>query len=278
MPRKKHIVQTQKRRKAYSGSAMSADATTIKKKGAFRFFTNYTLFAIIGAVVMIAGLGITAAMTTSQKNNQANQANKIGQGISTSTPSPDQTAAPGATTTTAKHYTSAPPMTIDPNKSYTATIKTDAGDVKIELLAKDAPEAVNNFVFLAQDGFYNGTTFYRVLADQSGQVQLVQAGDPTNTGSGGPGYTLPFDPNESKVPFTGSVLAIAKPNAAGEPNNGSQFFITLGDEPTYDGKYTVFGKVLSGDNVLAGLTPRDPLAQKDPPPGTAIQSIEITSS
>jgi len=197
-------------------------------------------------------------------------------GFTTSTPDANSTAVPGATVAVAKHYTSAPPMTIDPNKTYTATIKTDAGDIKVQLLAKDAPEAVNNFIFLARDGFYNGTTFYRVLADNTGKVQLVQAGDPTNTGSGGPGYTLPFE--SSPMQFTGSVLAMAKPSAAGEPNNGSQFFITLGDQPTYDGKYTVFGKVLSGDNVLAGLTPRDPLAMKDPPPGTAIQSIEVTSS
>jgi peptidyl-prolyl cis-trans isomerase B (cyclophilin B) len=276
MPRKKHIVQTQKRRKAYSGGAMSADATAIKRKGAFRFFGNYTLFAIIGAIVMIGGLGITAALTTSQ-GNKSSQNTKVGMGISTSTPSSDSTAQANPTSV-AKHYASAPAMAIDPNKTYTATIKTEAGDVKVQLLAKDAPQAVNNFVFLAQDGFYNGATFYRVIADQGGKVQLVQAGDPTNTGSGGPGYSLPFDAGESKLPFSGSVLALAKPNAAGEPNNGSQFFITLGDQPTYDGKYTVFGRVLSGGDVLAGLAPRDPLTMKDPPPGTAIQSVEITSS
>ena len=275
MPRKKHVVQTQKRRKAYSGGAMSADATAIKRKGAFRFFGNYTLFAIIGAVVMIGGLGITAALTTGQNNSSSSQATKPGMGFTTSTPAPDATAAPGATAV-AKHYASAPPMTIDPNKTYTATIKTDSGDVTVQLLPKDAPDAVNNFVFLAQDGFYNGTTFYRVISDKSGTVQLVQGGDPTGTGSGGPGYTLPFE--NSPTTFTGSVLAMAKPSAAGEPNNGSQFFITLGDQPTYDGKFTVFGKVLSGADVLAKLTPRDPLAQKDPPPGAAIQSIEITSS
>ena len=275
MPRKKQIVQTQKRRKAYSGGAMSADATVIKRKGAFRFFTNYKLFAFIGAVAMIGGLGLTAALTT-QQNNNSNQPSKVGMGITTSTPSADSTPVPGATTTVAKHYTSAPPLTIDANKTYTATIKTEAGDVKVQLLAKDAPQAVNNFIFLAQDGFYNGTTFYRVIADQGGAVQLVQAGDPTNTGSGGPGYSLPFE--TSPESFSGSVLAMAKPNAAGEPNNGSQFFITLGDQPTYDGKYTVFGKVLSGADVLANLAPRDPLAMKDPPAGTAIQSIEITSS
>ncbi|TAK67115.1 MAG: peptidylprolyl isomerase, partial [Dehalococcoidia bacterium] len=160
--------------------------------------------------------------------------------------------------------------------TYTATIKTDAGDVTVQLLAKDAPEAVNNFVFLAKEGFYNGTTFYGAIADASGKIQIVRGGDPTNTGSGGPGYTLPFEASPDQ--FVGPVLAMAKPSAAGEPNNGSQFFFTLNDQPTFDGKYTVFGKIVSGADVLGSLTPRDPLAMKDPPPGTAIQSIEITPS
>lgn len=274
MPRKKHVVQTQKRRKAYTGGAMSADATAIKRKGAFRFFTNYTVFAIIGSVVMIGGLGITAALQTGQSNSSSPK-QSVGMGISTSTPAPDVTAVAG-TPAVGKHYNAAPAMTIDPNKSYTATIKTDKGDVTVELLPNVAPQAVNNFIFLAGDGFYNGTTFYRAIADTSGRIQLVQAGDPTGTGSGGPGYTLPFE--ASSQPFTGAVLAMAKPSAAGEPNNGSQFFITLGDQPTYDGKYTVFGKILSGADVLSSLTPRDPLTQKDPDPGTTIQSITIQPS
>ena len=273
MPRKKHVVQTQKRRKAYSGGAMSADATAIKRKGAFRFFTNYTVFAIIGAVVMIGGLGITAAFQT--KGSSTTPKQSVGMGISTSTPAPDSTAVAG-TPVVGKHYNAPPALAIDPGKTYTATIKTDKGDVTVELLPKDAPQAVNNFIFLANDGFYNGTTFYRAIADKNGQIQLVQAGDPTGTGSGGPGYTLPFE--TSSEPFTGAVLAMAKPSAAGEPNNGSQFFITLQDQPTYDGKYTVFGKVLSGADVLAGLAPRDPLTQKDPGPGTSILSITIQPS
>ena len=274
MPRKKQIVQTQKRRKAYSGGAMSADATVIKRKGAFRFFGNYTLFAIIGAVVMIGGLGITAALTTQNNNN--NQPTKVGMGITTSTPDAGSTGVPGATVVPGKRYASAPAMTIDPNTTYTATIKTEAGDVKVELLPKSAPEAVNNFIFLAKDGFYNGTTFYRVIADASGAVQFVQAGDPTNTGTGGAGYTLPFE--SSSDTFSGPVLAVARKDAAGTPNDGSQFFITLHDFPTYDGKFTVFGKVLSGADVLSSLTPRDPQAMKDPAPGAVIQSIEISPS
>jgi cyclophilin family peptidyl-prolyl cis-trans isomerase len=271
MPRKKQVVQTQKRRKAYSGGAMSAEATNIKRKGAFRFFTNYKIFAIIGVLVMISGFGITAAF---QSNGGSSTTSSQGQPISQSTAAPSVTAEAG-TPVVGKQYAAAPKMAIDATKTYTATIKTDKGDVVIELLAKDAPTAVNNFVFLARDHFYDGTTFDRVLPDANGQVQIVQAGDPTHTGTGGPGYSLDFNPAESAQPFTGAVLAMAKPDAAGAANNGSQFFITLNDQPTFDGKNTVFGKVLSGADVLAGLAPREPGKQKDLAPATAIQSIAI---
>lgn len=273
MPRKKQIVQKQRRRKVYTGGAMSADASAIKPKGAFRFFTNYKLFAVIGAVVLIGGIGFTALFQTSGTTSTSTGVR--GQGVTKSTPEPGTTSTAGSQATI-KQYGSPPPLTIDPNKTYIATIKTEKGDVKVQLLAKEAPDTVNNFVFLARDGFYNGVTFYRVIANDEGQVQFAQAGDPTGTGSGGPGYTLPVEKtNES---FTGSVLAMAKPNEAGAPNNGSQFFITLSDEPTFDGKYTVFGKVLSGADILSSFIPRDPQLQKDPEPGTPIQSITIEES
>jgi cyclophilin family peptidyl-prolyl cis-trans isomerase len=274
MPRKKQVVQKQKRRKVYSGGAMSADASAIKPKGAFRFFTNYKLFAIIGAVVLIGGIGFTALFQTRSNGGNTNTSIR-GEGVMKSTPEPGSTSTTGSQATI-KQYGGPPPLTIDPNKTYTATIKTEKGDVKVELLAKEAPETVNNFVFLAKDGFYNGVTFYRVIADEDGQVHFAQAGDPTGTGSGGPGYTLPVEKSDES--FSGSVLAMAKPNEAGAPNNGSQFFITLKDEPTFDGKYTVFGKVLSGADVLGGFTPRDPQLQTDPQPGTPIQSITIEES
>lgn len=185
--------------------------------------------------------------------------------------------------TNIKQYTTAPdptgPGAIDPSKTYTAVIKTAQGDVTIQLDAKDAPVTVNNFVFLAKDGFYNGTTFFRVIADASGQLVYAQAGDPTGTGSGGPGYDLPVE-NLSTTAFSDSagVLAMARPSDASALNNGSQFFFTLVPEPTLDGKWTVFGKVTSGLDVLANLTPRDPQAEQDPPPGARIESITITES
>lgn len=277
MPRKKQAVQKQKRRKVYGG--MSVDTTVVKPKGAFRVFTNYRLFAIIGAVVMIGGIGFTAIYQTSGTSRNPDTGSIRGQGVMKSTPEPGSTVEPGSTAVgqvTIKQYGAPPPMTIDPSKTYTATIKTEKGDVKVQLLASEAPETVNNFIFLAKDGFYNGVTFYRVIADEDGKVHFAQAGDPTGTGSGGPGYTLPVE--KSSESFDGSVLAMAKPNEAGAANNGSQFFITLQPEPTLDGKFTIFGKILSGGDILSSFTARDPQLQKDPEPGTPIQSITIEES
>jgi len=273
MPRKKQTVQHQRRRRIYREGEFSGEATKLKPKGAFKFFSNYKLFAIIGTVALAGGLALSAFYSGSgQVRNQSGSVR--GEDVIRETPQAGETPTSGAVSDI-KQYTSPPAMTIDPAKTYIATVKTAKGSFKIELLASEAPTTVNNFVFLAKDGFYNGVTFYRVLGDEDG-VRVVQAGDPTGTGSGGPGYTLPLEKTDES--FSGSVLAMAKPSEAGEPNNGSQFFITLTDEPTYDGKYTVFGKVLSGADILGSFTLRDPQLQQDAAPGTPIQSITIEES
>ena len=149
-----------------------------------------------------------------------------------------------------------------------ATIKTAKGDIKVELLASEAPQTVSNFVFLARDGYYDGVTFHRVIKDF-----VAQAGDPTGTGIGGPGYTLPVERTDE--PFAAGILAMAKPEEAGAPNNGSQFFFTLAEEPTFAGKFTVFGRVIEGMDVLQSLTERNPQLNADLEPGDRIESIEI---
>jgi cyclophilin family peptidyl-prolyl cis-trans isomerase len=167
-------------------------------------------------------------------------------------------------------------MTIDTTKTYTATFKTEKGDVTVTLDPEAAPQAVNNFVFLAKDGFYNGSTFFRVVADESGTLHFVQGGDPTGTGRGSSGYEIPFE--ETEVAFTPGVLAVAKRDEASAPNDGSQFFFSLQDEPALEGRFTVFGRVTGGLEVLADLDPRDPQTMQDPPPGVRIESIEISES
>ena len=150
-----------------------------------------------------------------------------------------------------KQYSAPPPVAIDPSKKYTATIDTSKGKIVCDLFAKDAPKTVNNFVFLAREGFYNGTVFHRVIADF-----MIQGGDPTGTGRGGPGYRFEDEtknnPNQHKV---GSLsMANAGPNT-----NGSQFFITHVVTDWLDGKHTVFGQVTSGQDVVNNIKQGDQL-------------------
>ncbi len=166
-----------------------------------------------------------------------------------------------------RQYTSCPEVTIDPNKQYIATIKTEKGDIVIELYADKTPLTVNSFVFLARNGWYNGVTFHRVIPDF-----VAQAGDPSGTGVGGPGYLFRNEIHPS--------LHFDKPGMVGMANsgadtNGSQFFITYSAQPGLDGSYTIFGHVLSGMEVLAKLTPRDPSQGPTITEGDLIISITI---
>jgi peptidyl-prolyl cis-trans isomerase B (cyclophilin B) len=151
----------------------------------------------------------------------------------------------------AKQYSSPPPMSIDTGKTYTATLDTTRGTIVCDLFPKDAPATVNNFVFLAREGFYDGTKFHRVIGDF-----MVQGGDPEGSGHGGPGYRfadeLKGNPNKHKV---GSLsMANAGPNT-----NGSQFFITHVVTNWLDGKHTVFGQVKSGQDVVNKIKQGDEL-------------------
>lgn len=150
----------------------------------------------------------------------------------------------------AKQYAAQPPMSIDVSKDYVATIETNRGTIVCDLFADAAPVTVNNFVFLSNEGFYNGVTFHRVIADF-----MVQTGDPTGTGRGGPGYQF-------KDEFTGNphrhdtpgVLSMAN---AGPGTNGSQFFITHTPTPHLNNKHTVFGKVRDGQSVVDAIRQGD---------------------
>ncbi len=146
-----------------------------------------------------------------------------------------------------KSYKSAPPMAIDVKKSYSATIKTAKGNIVAELYPKDAPQHVNNFVFLARDGFYNGLKFHRV---EPGFV--IQGGDPLGNGTGGPGYGIP---PEIKAKHTEGALAMARVGGPAQttPSSGSQFYITLAATPFLDGQYTAFGQTIQGMDVVKSI-------------------------
>jgi len=144
-------------------------------------------------------------------------------------------------------------MVIDTSKEYIATIKTEKGNIVLELFASDVPITVNNFVFLAREGFYDGSTFHRVIPGF-----MAQGGDPTGTGRGGPGYT--FADEFTEHTHVAGALSMAN---AGPNTNGCQFFITYTPKHGLGGKHSVFGQVIEGMDVLEKLTPRDPNQKPD---------------
>jgi cyclophilin family peptidyl-prolyl cis-trans isomerase len=151
---------------------------------------------------------------------------------------------------TYQQWPTPPKMEIDPKKEYTAIFKTDKGDIKVKLFADKTPNTVNNFVFLARQGFYDGTIFHRVISDF-----MAQGGDPTGTGMGGPGYRFADEFYPSLKHDRPGVLSMAN---AGPNTNGSQFFITHVPTPWLDNKHSVFGQVIDGMKVLLSIPPRDP--------------------
>ncbi|MBI3174806.1 MAG: peptidylprolyl isomerase [Chloroflexi bacterium] len=164
-------------------------------------------------------------------------------------------------------YDAEPSMTIDVNKQYFATVKmAKGGEFVIQLYPDKAPRTVNSFVFLAREGYFNGTTFHRVL-----EGFMAQGGDPTGTGMGGPGYQFPNEDSDLTFDKAG-VVAMAN---AGRDTNGSQFFITFGPAEFLNGGYTIFGQVIEGMDVVNGITRRDP-EQNPTFTGDAIESITIT--
>ena len=169
---------------------------------------------------------------------------------------------------TIDQYNAEPPMSIDVNKQYFATFKmAKGGEFVVELFDDQAPKTVNNFVFLARNGFYDGTTFHRVL-----DGFMAQGGDPTGTGTGGPGYQFEDEFSPDLTFDRPGLLAMAN---SGPNSNGSQFFITYAPTPHLNGRHTIFGEVVEGMDVVNGITRRDP-EQNPTFEGDAIETITIT--
>ena len=208
---------------------------------------SYSQVAILVGVLVIVVIAVVIGVTLSNKNNKP--------------------ASEDPTTSGLKQYDSAPPMTIDTSKQYLATVKlAKGGEFVIELYPKQAPITVNSFVFLAREGYFDGVTFHRVLPNF-----MAQTGDPTGTGGGGPGYEFVNEDSELTFDKAG-VVAMAN---AGRDTNGSQFFITFGPVERLNGGYTIFGQVISGMDVVNGITLRNP--ESNPTfSGDVIESITIT--
>ena len=149
----------------------------------------------------------------------------------------------------AKQWPAPPAMTIDPKKKYRVTIETARGSIELELAPQKAPNTLNNFVFLAREGFYDGVCFHRVIGDF-----MIQGGDPAGTGRGGPGYKFGDEFVGNPLKHEAYVISMAN---AGPGTNGSQFFITHSPQPHLNGKHTVFGKVVKGQKVVDAIRAND---------------------
>lgn len=148
-----------------------------------------------------------------------------------------------------KKWGSLPEMKIDPGKIYLCTMETNRGVMELELYAQHAPKTVNNFVFLAREGFYDGVLFHRVISDF-----VIQGGDPTGTGRGGPGYQFEDELDDNPLLHETGVISMAN---SGPNTNGSQFFITHSPQPHLDGRHTVFGKVVKGLDIVNAIRQGD---------------------
>jgi peptidyl-prolyl cis-trans isomerase B (cyclophilin B) len=149
----------------------------------------------------------------------------------------------------AKQWTNPPEMQIDPEKTYYVTIETERGTIELELYAQHAPKTVNSFAFLVGEGFYDGIAFHRVISNF-----MIQGGDPTGTGRGGPGYRFEDETRGNPLKHDKGVISMAN---AGPNTNGSQFFITHAPQPHLDGRHTVFGKVVQGQDVVDAIRQGD---------------------
>ena len=166
---------------------------------------------------------------------------------------------------TPKQWTKSPEFKLDLHKKYSAILKTDLGDIEVSLFADKAPNTVNNFVFLAREEYYDNTIFHRVIKDF-----MAQAGDPTGTGRGGPGYSFRDEFGAGLKHNKPGILSMAN---AGPNTNGSQFFITHVPTPWLDGKHAIFGEVVNGLDVLLSIPERDPM--RFGAPAVKLHTIEI---
>lgn len=166
-----------------------------------------------------------------------------------------------------RQFDECPAMILEPGASYTATLHTEKGDIVVEFFPEIAPMAVNNFVFLSENDWFDNVTFHRVLPGF-----VAQGGDPTGTGYGGPGYSFAIEVDPQLIFDRAGLLAMAN---SGPNSNGSQFFITLGPAEHLNGQYTIFGEVIQGIEVVESLTPRDPSQAAGLPPGDLILDISI---
>jgi cyclophilin family peptidyl-prolyl cis-trans isomerase len=232
----------------------------VELPGPLRIITNPRIFVAFAIFMIIALVGGLLYLPSSPDQGSPVQMDEI----------PDRpltgdgdTSEPSEPVATVKRFESPPPMIVDPSRRYLATIVTSKGEFQIELNAAAAPEAVNNFVFLAREGYYNGTPFMQVVTNPDGSRFVAQAGDPTGTGLATPGYTIRKEPTQ--LPFSRGAVGM----------DSGQFFISYGDYPALNGKYTIMGRVVSGMDVVERLSLLDVTGRTPRGTGDEIVSVRI---
>jgi peptidylprolyl isomerase len=232
------------------------------------------IFVVLGFILARSGPGTATETGAAPTTTDQFFATTPGAVDATSAPAdttqaPAQPAAsPAPAASGPKSFSAAPPMTIDVQKTYIATITTPRGDIEIKLRSDLAPQTVNSFVFLAREGFYNGLTWHRVI-----EGFMAQGGDPSGDGTGGPGYTVPGEFTDKVLFDRPGIVAMARPG--NDVNgNGSQFFITTAPYPSLNQQYTIFGEVVKGQEIADGIPLRDPASATTP--GEQIVKITIT--
>lgn len=264
--------ERQRRRSAERSTPPQQQATPVgvmQLPGVFGWVQrNGRLFALMGMVVLVLSLGGGLLLQGTAGSSNTVDPTPIPSMTATAEPSATPTFGPVGTPSADgvfRTYNSAPPMEIDEQGQYEALIRTEKGDIRIELLPNASPEHVNNFIFLARNRFFDGLTFHRVLPGF-----VAQGGDPLGNSQGGPGYTL--EPELNSLPLDEGSIAMA---ASSQGVSGSQFFITTADQPQLkQSGFNAFGRVTEGLDVVKALTSRDP-QQPNQPPGDRILQVEI---
>jgi peptidylprolyl isomerase len=244
--------------------------------GPLGLLTNKKLFIIAsvifaGGIVLSVFFGIIGLGTQAPDGGpmQANEAPDVPRDT-TGTPTASGTPAAEPTPGTIKRYTIAPGIIVDPAKEYTATLETTKGNIVIALYPDQAPLATSSFVYLANAGYYDNTPFMQVAKNKDGSPFTAQAGDPTRTGLGTPGYTIKKE--STARPFQRGAVAMG---GASSDSNGGQFFIALSNEPALNGKYTIFGQVIQGQDIVDKLSLLDVTSGRPQGSGDTIKSIKL---
>ena len=273
--------QNRRARRENLGAPSSGGISDLDLPGPLKLLANRKLFFVLAGLAgfaMVASLLLSAlgygGTTTGDGPMQANEAPDI---PLAPTAEPGEDGTPEATEEPEEpavlRYEAPPEMVIDPEKTYTATITTPRGEIEIELYPQEAPQTVNSFVFLAREGYYDGTPFMELVKAEDGSKFYTQTGDPTGTGLGTPGYSIPKEITDEE--FSRGAVGMG---GTATNSNGGQFFISFGDFDALDGKYTIFGQVTSGLDVLDNLSLLDLTSDGERAAGDTIESVTITES